>query len=159
MHLERAVPDTNIVVSAPINSFGAPGRTLDLVLDGAASVAHDDRLFAEWREVLYRENFGFDSGDVEAVLGFIENEDIRVQAQPPGAKLPNSDDLPFLEVAHAAQAILVTINLKHYPEAERKDVEVLEPTRFLRSRSPKSKTKDTGFSELTPNRNLSAQMF
>lgn len=133
MRPERIVPDTNILVSALINGFGAPGRILDLVLDGAISVAHDDRLFEEWREVLYREKFGFDSGDVETVLGFIESEGVGVQASPRGAKLPDPDDVPFLEVARAAEAVLVTGNLKHYPEEERKGVEVMGPAELLKT--------------------------
>ena len=131
MLLRRIVPDTNVLVSALINSFGAPGRVLDLVLDGAVVVAHDDRLFAEWREVLLREKFGFDAADVEAVLGFLNTEGVSVQAPPIGAGLPDPDDTPFLEVAHAAGALLVTGNLKHYPRKERKGVEVLEPAAFL----------------------------
>jgi hypothetical protein len=38
-------------VSAQLNSFGAPGGVLDLVLAGELIVACDDRLLAEWRQV------------------------------------------------------------------------------------------------------------
>ncbi len=131
MRLEKIVPDTNIFVSGFINSFGAPGRLLDLVLDGAVSVAYDDRLFAEWHEVLHRGKFGFDPGSVGTVLEFIQNEGAKVRAPPLGAKLPDLDDVPFLEVAHAAKASLITGDLKHYPEEERRGVEVMSPAEFL----------------------------
>ena len=49
--------DTYVVVSALLNSFGAPGRVLDLALAGELTVADDDRLPAEWRQVgEYRSN-------------------------------------------------------------------------------------------------------
>jgi putative PIN family toxin of toxin-antitoxin system len=129
---ERIVVDTNTLVSALINSFGAPGRVLDLVLAGEVTVAHDDRLFAEWRDVLHREKFGFAERDVDTMLSFIENEGIGVKPPPLGAELPDPDDVPFLEVAHAAEAILVTGNLKHYPEEERRGVEVVGSAEFLK---------------------------
>jgi predicted nucleic acid-binding protein len=46
---KRVELDTNVVLSALLNSIGASGRVLDLMLAGGLSVAHDDRLPAEWR--------------------------------------------------------------------------------------------------------------
>jgi putative PIN family toxin of toxin-antitoxin system len=128
---ERVVLDTNVVVSALLNSFGAPGRVLDLVLAGELTVAYDDRVLAEWREVLRREKFGFAVRDVEALLGFVEAEGLGVNPKPLGAELPDPDDVPFLEVAHAAEATLITGNTKHYPEEARRGVAVLNPATFL----------------------------
>ncbi len=51
MSLERVVLDTNVLVSALLNSFGAPGRVLDLVLAGELTMACGDRLPTEWRQV------------------------------------------------------------------------------------------------------------
>ena len=131
MSLERVVLDTNVLVSALLNSFGAPGRVLDLVLAGELTVAYDDRVLAEWRQVLRREKFGFSAGDVEVLLGFVENEGISVNASPLAIELPDRDDLPFLEVAHAAEATLVTGNTRHYPPEARGGVAVLDPDSFL----------------------------
>jgi uncharacterized protein len=129
--LERVVLDTNVLVSALLNSFGAPGRVLDLVLAGELTVAHDDRVLAEWRQVLRREKFGFSAGDVEVLLGFVEGEGISVNPSPLAIELPDQDDLPFLEVAHAAEATLITGNTRHYPPEARRGVAVLDPASFL----------------------------
>ena len=131
MSLENVVLDTNVLVSGLISSFGSPGRILDLVLIGEVAVAYDDRILGEWREVLRREKFGFPARDVETLLGFAESEGHKVTPSPLGANLPDPDDAPFLEVAHEAEAILITGNLKHYPPEERRGVEVLEPAAFL----------------------------
>jgi putative PIN family toxin of toxin-antitoxin system len=129
--LERVVLDTNVLVSALLNSFGAPGRVLDLVLAGELSVAYDDRVLAEWRQVLRREKFGFSVGDIEVLLGFVEGEGISVNASPLATELPDQDDLPFLKVAHAAEATLITGNTRHYPPEARRGVAVLDPASFL----------------------------
>ena len=131
MSPQRVVLDTNVVVSALLNSFGAPGRVLDLVLAGELTAAYDDRVLAEWREVLRRKEFGFATRDVEALLGFVEAEGLGVNPKPLGAELPDPDDVPFLEVAYAAEATLITGNTKHYPEEARQGVAVLEPADIL----------------------------
>ncbi len=129
--MERVVLDTNVLVSALLNSFGAPGRVLDVVLTGELSMAYDDRVLAEWRQVLGRQKFGFSAGDVEVLLGFVEGEGISVNASPFATELADQDDLPFLEVAHAAEATLITGNTRHYPPEARRGVAVLDPTSFL----------------------------
>jgi predicted nucleic acid-binding protein len=48
---KRVVLDTNVVISALLNSIGASGRVLDLMLAGELTVARDDRLPAEWWQV------------------------------------------------------------------------------------------------------------
>lgn len=131
MSPQRVVLDTNVVVSALLNSFGAPGRVLDLVLAGELTAAYDDRVLAEWREVLRRKKFGFAARDVEALLGFVEAEGLSVNPKPLGAELPDPDDVPFLEAARAAEATLITGNTKHYPQEARHDVAVLDPAAFL----------------------------
>ena len=131
MSLERVVLDTNVLVSALLNSFGTPGRVLDLVLAGELAVAYDDRVLAEWRQVLHREKFGFPAGEFEVLLSFVEGEGISVNASPLAIELPDQDDLPFLEVAHASEAALITGNTRHYPPEARRGVAVLDPASFL----------------------------
>lgn len=131
MKPEKVVLDTNVLVSGLLNSFGPPGRILDLVLVGEFSVAYDDRILGEWREVLRREKFGFPSRDVETLFDFVESEGHRISAQPLETGLPDPDDAPFLEVAYETGAVLITGNLKHYPPEGRQGVEVIEPAAFM----------------------------
>jgi uncharacterized protein len=128
---EKVVPDTNVLVSALLNSFGPPGRILDLVLAGELVVAHDDRILSEWRAVLRREKFGFSVSDIEALLSFVDDEGLKVNPSPLGVELPDPDDVPFLEVAHTAEATIITGNTKHYPPEMRRGGEVMEPAAFI----------------------------
>ncbi len=131
MSRQRVVLDTNVVVSALLNSFGPPARVLDLALAGELIVAHDDRVLAEWREVLGREKFGFSPADVGSLLALVEGEWLGISPPPLGVELPDPDDLPLLEVARRAGATLVTGNTKHYPPDLRRGVEVIGPAEFL----------------------------
>lgn len=131
MNRHLVVLDTNILVSALLSPFGQPARVLDLVLAGEAHLVFDDRLMAEYREVLARPKFGFRAEDVQALIDYLLAEGEPVVALPLFVTLPDSDDLPFLEVAAHANAVLVTGNKAHYPAAPA--VMVLTPREFLES--------------------------
>lgn len=127
------VLDTNILVSALLSPFGPPARVLDLALGGDIRLAYDDRLMAEYREVLARPKFSFAPEDVATVLAYLETDGERVTARPLPCALPDADDLPFLEVAAQVKAALVTGNTTHYPPAVRGAVRVYTPAEFLRA--------------------------
>jgi uncharacterized protein len=129
------VLDTNILVSALLSPFGPPARVLDMLLGGDIQAAYDDRLFAEYREVLARPKFGFAPEDVAALLAYLEAEGEHVTARSLPHKLLDADDLPFLEVATQAGAILITGNVANYPASLRGAVRVHAPAEFLALRS------------------------
>jgi len=54
-----------------------------------------------------------------------------VTSAPLNVALPDEKEAPFLEVAAAADAILVTGNVKHFPKPARKGVPVMTPREFL----------------------------
>lgn len=114
----RIVLDTNVLVSGLLNPHGAPGRLVDLLLAGEVTLIYDDRILAEYREVLARPRFDFDPGDVEDVLELFATEGEAVTAPPLALELPDPDDLPFVEAAAVGRAdALVTGNVRHYPTA------------------------------------------
>jgi putative PIN family toxin of toxin-antitoxin system len=129
----RVVIDSNVVVSAMLSPHAPPAQVIRLALQGDLGLLHDGRILAEYREVLSRPKFGFDTGDVRAILEGIEWIGESVFARPLSVELPDPDDLPFLEVATAAQAdALVTGNARHYrPVIGRHDVKVLTPRDLL----------------------------
>jgi putative PIN family toxin of toxin-antitoxin system len=126
------VLDTNVLVAGLLSPFGPPGRILDLVLSGELELAYDDRILAEYHDVLARARFGFDRASVAELLAYIEAEEQHVTAMPLNVELPDPDDMPFLEVSRAVQAdALVTGNIRHYPAASRHNVIVLTPAEFM----------------------------
>ncbi len=115
----RIVLDTNVLVSGLLSPQGPPGRILDLVTSGDVVVLYDDRVLAEYRDVLARPRFRFAASQQAAVLDFIEAEGELVPSPPLDVKLSDPDDLPFLEVAAAGAAdALVTGNQRHFAPAD-----------------------------------------
>jgi len=129
----RLVLDTNVVVSALLSPRGAPGRVLDQVLAGDHVLLLDDRIRAEYAEVLARPKFAFAAHDVATLLAYLAAWGEPVVAEPVRVQLPDPDDLPFVEVALTGRAdALVTGNPRHYdvpglPEA----VRVVSPAGLL----------------------------
>ena len=125
------VLDTNILVSGLLQPFGPSGQIVRLVAASDLVLCHDPRILSEYREVLLREKFSFDPSRIAAFLEEIETRGIPVVARPLSIRLPDPDDEPFLEIALAGGAPLVTGNAKHYPPEARQSVEVHSPRSFI----------------------------
>lgn len=127
----RVVLDTNVLVSGLLSESGAPGWIVDLVFAGELDLAFDDRILAEYRDVLRRPELKLPQDQVEALLGAIERLEVRTTPPPWLHSLPDPDDEPFLAVAGGAGALLVTGNTRHFPESSRGGVQVISPREML----------------------------
>jgi len=87
------------------------------VLDERVTVLVDDRILFEYRDVLKRPKFDFPASYIGSILEFLEHRGEYVGAPPVSDEIPNSDDVPFYEVAIAGVAdFLVTGNDRHFPD-------------------------------------------
>lgn len=128
----RIVLDTNVLVSALLTPQGPCARALADIVQGGSALLLDARILAEWTDVLARPRFRFASAPVKTLLGYLSGQADWVLARPlPPDLLPDPDDLPFLEVAREGAGVLVTGNTKHYPQATRNGVLVLDPAQAL----------------------------
>ena len=131
--MNRAVFDTNVIVSGFLSPAGPPGRIVEWLRSGIVQAVLDDRVAAEYTEVLARPRFGLPSGEVDIVLAAIRLGAVRVEVGPQdrAAGLPDPDDAPFLECARAAGVPVVTGNVRHYPKSVARAVAVLTPAQFV----------------------------
>jgi putative PIN family toxin of toxin-antitoxin system len=129
----RIVLDTNILVSGLLSPAGPPGRILDLVAAEQLSVLYDDRIIAEYRDVLTRPRLRIEPWPAKAFLELIEERGLLISAPPLSVELPDPDDVPFVEVAEAGgAAFLVTGNERHFkPTRGQSLVPVVSPAVFL----------------------------
>lgn len=131
--MARVVVDTNVLVSGVLSEQGPPGWIVDLVAANELQAVFDNRILAEYRDVLTRSELKLDPARVELLLAVIADKAIPVTPLPWQAELPDPDDEPFLACAKAAAAALVTGNLRHFPRDRRFGVKVLSPRQFLDS--------------------------
>jgi len=131
--MTHIVLDTNVLVSGMINAAGPPGRIVDLIREGLVELVVDDRILAEYDEVLNRPKFHpyFDSHDVRDIIVFLEQNACYTVSTTQAVDLPDPDDAPFLEVALTAAVPHVTGNTSHYPAHYRRQVSIYTPAVFM----------------------------
>jgi predicted nucleic acid-binding protein len=114
------------------NPFGNPGEIVRLTSSADLTLAYDSRILSEYRSVLRRPKFSFDSKDVDDYLEFIEKTAHLTVSKPLPRRLPDPHDEVFLEIARVEEVrYLVTGNLKHFPLKSRIGVSVISPHSFI----------------------------
>jgi len=127
----KVVLDTNVIVSGVLTPGGVCHRILELVRDGVLIPCADGRILAEYDAVFLYPKLSSVLEPSREVVSFLRSVAVRVGAVPLAATLPDADDLPFLEVASAASAVLVTGNVRHFPKGARGHVTVVTPAGLL----------------------------
>lgn len=124
--------DTNVLVAGILSPNGPPAAILRSILAGRITVCFDQRILAEYRDVLTRGRLGLDGQRVAALLENVETSGESVLAEPLTLDLPHGADGMFVEVAVAAHAdCIVTGNIRHFPEDRLRGARVLSPRLFL----------------------------
>ncbi len=128
----RIVLDTNVLVSGILSPHGPPAAVLRALLTERVKLCFDERILSEYRDILTREKFSFDRELVEELIAFLEAAGSTTLAAPLSLSLPDAGDQMFIEVAVASRAdLLVTGNLKHFPDRAREGVAIVSPREFL----------------------------
>jgi putative PIN family toxin of toxin-antitoxin system len=131
----RVVVDTNVLISSQLTPHGPASVVVGLALARAIQPLADGRMLDEHEEVLRRPEFGFNPADTVAFLDRWKQVAVLVTAAPiPGGVkgLSDPDDVMFLEVAYSGKAeVLVTSNLRHFPERCRHGIAVVTPMTFV----------------------------
>ena len=115
-----AVIDTNVIVSAMMsgNPESPTKRCLRAVLSGKVCPLYNDKIIAEYRDVLTRSKFNFDNERVEVIVSKIVSDGLNTEQIPSAENFPDPTDRVFYEVALAKSdegAKIVTGNARHYP--------------------------------------------
>lgn len=129
----RIVLDTNVLISGIITPFGNAARILDMIVLGELQTVYDDRILAEYREVLQRPRFSFGKNIVDEFLTLIESEGFKVAAIPLNEELTDKDDIAFVETAITGLAdVLITGNKRHFKGKVAKQIKIMTPDEFLK---------------------------
>ena len=136
----RVVIDTNVIVSALVTRSGNPARVVEAALHGEITAVLDHRTLREARDVLARPVFatkhGVEPAWAQYVLDALEDSSAVLDSVSPYVgPLPDESDRPFVELALAADAILVTGNTRHFPAET--DVTVLTPAELVALLAPR----------------------
>jgi putative PIN family toxin of toxin-antitoxin system len=124
----QIVLDTNVLVSGLLSPHGAPAKIINLVINGKVILMLDSRIFDEYSDVLHRKKFSFPDDAINEILSFIRREGIFISPVPVTCTIPDSGDLPFIEVSLHANIPVITGNTRHFTES---GARVMTPVQFL----------------------------
>lgn len=115
-----AVIDTNVLVSAMLKDISVPRKILDLAFVGKIIPLLNDKILAEYEEVISRPKFKNTQESIDFFMNGMKNHGIFVDAKDFDDVLPDPKDKIFYCVLMTARedvdAYLVTGNLKHFPK-------------------------------------------
>ena len=114
--MQKVVLDTNILVSALWSPNGNPFKVLEKVLNNELNLYFTNEIYEEYEEVLYREKLAFPHDKVAKVLDEISEKGVLVEVNKSAIDFADESDRKFYDTAKANNAIVITGNLKHYPE-------------------------------------------
>lgn len=114
----RLVIDTNIIVSALLSEDSKAFRLLSDVLDGKYAVLISEEIFEEYKDVIYRDKFGFDIDIINFLLNWFKETAVWIQVLESDIPMKDEKDRVFYDLAKSCKARLVTGNIKHYPVDE-----------------------------------------
>jgi putative PIN family toxin of toxin-antitoxin system len=127
----QAVYDTNVIVSAILKPGSIPASLVALAMEGSVRLILSPEILEEYREVLKRPKFGFDSSTVDIFLNDLEKAAVMVYPTKRVRRALDEPDNRILECAQAARAHhLVTGNKKHFPFPEFKGTKIVSPAEF-----------------------------
>ena len=130
----KIVLDTNVLISGMLYPHGPPGRIVDFLRTDVLTLVVDDRILAEYADVIRRCYFlkYFSESDREDIIEYLSKNSHYSSSSVVVHNMPDTGDTPFLEMAITEDAPLITGNLKHYPKQLRKGSIVLSPGQFLK---------------------------
>ena len=114
-----AVIDTNVLVSALLRWDSIPGKVVEHALVGKITPILNEKIIAEYDEVLRRKKFPFKENDIQILIEGIKKRGVAFNPAAIDESLPHTSDIVFYAVTMEArtfeEAYLVTGNIKHFP--------------------------------------------
>lgn len=115
-----AVIDTNVLVSALINSKGAPAKIIRYIFENKLIPIFNEDIIEEYEDVLHRDKFHFDETDIKRLIEQIKILGIHEKTLSSDEEFIDLDDKIFFEVTLShlqseENTYLITGNLKHFP--------------------------------------------
>lgn len=130
----KVVLDTNVLISGMLNPSGPPGQIIDFMRSDVLQLVVDDRILAEYIDVLRRDYFlkYYTESDREDIIEYLSKNTHYSSSSVVVHDMPDKGSAPFIEMAITEDVPLITGNIKHFPQQLRKGCTVISPAQFLR---------------------------
>ena len=125
--MQKVVLDTNVLVSALWSEQGNPYKIVEMVFKNEIMPYFNHEIIEEYLEVLCRDRLNFSKDKVVSLLNQIMKNGIISESVISTTIFADESDRKFYDIAKANEAVLITGNIKHYPE----EPFIITPQKFL----------------------------
>ena len=125
--MKNVVVDTNIVVSSAISANGNPAAIMALASDRIIQIYYNDEILDEYKRVLAYERLKIAPEKQAEIIEKVKEIGIIIKPKTGVILMPDESDRIFYDTAKAVGAILITGNMKHYPD----EPFIMMPTDYL----------------------------
>ena len=125
--MKKIVVDTNVLISSILTSEGKPNKVMSLVSNKNVQLFYSKEILSEYKRVLDYDKLNIAPYLREETIKKIVSLGTLINPAISSIPFVHEDDRVFYDTARESGAILVTGNIKHYPD----DSAVMSPTSFL----------------------------
>jgi len=125
--MQRVVIDTNVIVSSNISLGGNPSIIMELFYRNKLQLFYSFEILAEYKRVLSYTKLKFTMEIQIAIINAIMAGGTLITPPTSTIPMPDETDRIFYDTARFGNAILITGNMKHYPN----EPFIVTPTEFL----------------------------
>jgi putative PIN family toxin of toxin-antitoxin system len=127
--MAKIVIDTNIIISAVLSPTGNPATILKLLsTNEGIKLFYSMGILDEYRRVLSYTRLNIADDKQSRAIGLIEKFGMLVEPTVSTLPLPDESDRIFYDTAKSSDAILITGNIKHFPN----EPFIMTPSDFLK---------------------------
>ena len=123
----NVVVDTNVFVSAHIAPLGNPAKIMELFFSQQIQIFYCKNIIVEYIDVLARPALKINPVKMKKFIEILQCTGILIEPSVSTMMLPDESDRVFYDTAKESGAILITGNIKHYPENNF----IMTPSQFL----------------------------
>jgi putative PIN family toxin of toxin-antitoxin system len=126
--MKRVVIDTNVIISTTISPNGNPAQIMNLVSYMELQLFYSSEILDEYSKVLAYKKLKIPTKTQIKVIESIKKLGTMIVPTTSAIPLPDESDRIFYDTARESGAILITGNIKHYPE----EPFIMTPAEFMR---------------------------
>ncbi|MCL1967726.1 MAG: putative toxin-antitoxin system toxin component, PIN family [Fibromonadales bacterium] len=125
--LIKVVVDTNILVSSQICAKGCPSEIVTLIRVNKLQPYYNAEIMNEYNRVLRYPRLQIASREISVIVNLILRKGVAMETEKSAIEMTDESDRKFYDLHKAANAILITGNIRHFP----KENTIMKPADFM----------------------------
>jgi len=114
--MRQIVIDTNVIISSVLSPNGKPSEIVKRCFSNSLQLICTNEILDEYRRVLSYNKLNITADTQASIIRAIEEVAVFIEPTVSEIPLPHESDRIFYDTAKSGNAILITGNLKHFPD-------------------------------------------